>query len=46
MIVGGTRPELIKLARPWHELRRRYPATELWLSGQHLSLAKIGRAHV
>jgi UDP-N-acetylglucosamine 2-epimerase len=39
-IIAGTRPELIKVAPLYLELMRRNYPVELWLTGQHESLAE------
>lgn len=39
-IIGGTRPELIKVAPLYLELKRKEIECELWLTGQHESLAE------
>ncbi len=39
-IIAGTRPELIKVAPIYLELKQRNQPVELWLTGQHESLAQ------
>ena len=40
VIIGGTRPEVIKLAAIYHESCKLFSQTKFWWSGQHVSLAQ------
>ncbi len=39
VIIAGTRPEVIKLARVYHKFIQKNAPVEFWMTGQHLSLA-------